>query len=208
MNLPVQHLSDEAVAAFADGVLGSGARARAARHVAECAECAHAVAVQREAMWVLRAAPAPALPGDLLDRLRAVPSTTPLSGGPLGGRPVLLDADGSAVFPAFGTPAAADPGDELAPMNGAAPRDGRAHVDPRDQMSGRRARPYGLLTAAAAVIAVGAVGGAIASSTEAGSPAPFAPATTPSRVQTVETDTSELAFPPGSGSTVFARAER
>jgi anti-sigma factor RsiW len=72
MNLPVEHLSDEAVAAFADGALADGARARAARHVAECAECAHAVAVQREAVWALRAAPAPALPGDLLERLRAV----------------------------------------------------------------------------------------------------------------------------------------
>ena len=34
-----QHLSDEAVAAFADGVLSGHARERAARHLNECPEC-------------------------------------------------------------------------------------------------------------------------------------------------------------------------
>lgn len=67
-----QHLSDEAVAAAADGVLSGHARDRAMRHVASCAECAHAVKVQREAAWALRAAPPPALPFGLLDRLRTV----------------------------------------------------------------------------------------------------------------------------------------
>lgn len=67
-----QHLSDEAVAAAADGVLTGHARDRATRHVAECAECAHAVRVQREAAWALRTAPPPALPSELLDRLRTV----------------------------------------------------------------------------------------------------------------------------------------
>ena len=42
VNLP-QHLSDEAVAAFADGVLGGSARERARQHVEECAECRTAV---------------------------------------------------------------------------------------------------------------------------------------------------------------------
>ncbi|MDT4947566.1 MAG: hypothetical protein QOJ37_161, partial [Pseudonocardiales bacterium] len=41
-----QHLSDEAVAAFADGVLSGHARERATRHAAACPECAHAVKVQ------------------------------------------------------------------------------------------------------------------------------------------------------------------
>ena len=54
MNFSVQHLSDEAVAAFADGYLRAVARNRAARHLAECAECAHSVAVQREAACALR----------------------------------------------------------------------------------------------------------------------------------------------------------
>jgi anti-sigma factor RsiW len=185
VNLPAQHLSDEAVAAFADGVLTEGARARAARHVAECAECAHAVAVQREAVWALRAAPAPALPGDLLERLRAVPSTTPLSG-----RPIAVDSDGSAVFPAFGTAAIVEP------------NDGRA------EMSQRRTRPYGLLTAAAAVLALGAVGGAVASTSDAGSGAPFAPATPPVQVQPAGSNTADLIVQTDTGTAIFARAVR
>lgn len=96
MMLPTQHLSDEAVAACADGVLGATANARALRHLAVCAECAQAVAAQREAADALRTAPLPALPSGLLDRLRAVPVTTPLPQVD-----VALDAHGSAVFPAF-----------------------------------------------------------------------------------------------------------
>lgn len=180
MNLPAEHLSDEAVAAFADGALANGARARAARHVAECPECAHAVAVQREAVWALRAAPAPALPGDLLERLRAVPSTTPLSGGP-----IALDSDGAAVFPAFGTAAFVEVSDE------------------RAEMSQRRARPYGLLSAtAAAVIALGAVSGAVASTTDAGPGAPFAPA--PAQVRQVGGSTADMIVEPAPEATVFA----
>ena len=98
MNLSVQHLSDEAVAAFADGMLGAGARHRASRHIECCPDCARAIAEHREAASVLRTAPAPVTPAGLLDRLRAVPTTTPL-------RPVVMSLapDGSAVFPAFGT---------------------------------------------------------------------------------------------------------
>jgi anti-sigma factor RsiW len=96
-----QHLSDEAVAAFADGVLRGGARERASRHVAACPECAHAVAAQREAVWALRAAPAPPLPTDLLDRLRSVPVTTPIEQRPAG-IPSAVTRDGSALFSALG----------------------------------------------------------------------------------------------------------
>lgn len=67
-----QHLSDEAVAAAADGVLTRHARDRATKHLADCAECAQAVRVQREAAWALRTAPSPHLPSELLDRLRTV----------------------------------------------------------------------------------------------------------------------------------------
>ena len=107
MNFPVQHLSDEAVAAYADGVLGRTARLRAERHLAECPECAYAVSVQREAVFALRDAPLPALPSGLLDRLRAVPATTVLTSTPLA-----LSPDGSAAFPAHGT--------SIAPRNDAA----------------------------------------------------------------------------------------
>jgi hypothetical protein len=110
MNLPVQHLSDEAVAAYADGVLGSTARARAQRHLVACPECAYAVGVQREAVFALRDATPPALPSGLLDRLRAVPVTTVLKSPPLA-----LAPDGSAEFPAHGTSVA--PRDDPATMS-------------------------------------------------------------------------------------------
>jgi anti-sigma factor RsiW len=92
------HLSDEAIAAFADDVLTGHARERASRHAMACPECAHAVAVQREAVWALRAAPAPPLPSGLLDRLRDVPATTPVNR-----LPAAIGADGTAMFAAFGT---------------------------------------------------------------------------------------------------------
>jgi hypothetical protein len=93
-----QHLSDEAVAAFADGVLRGHARERAQRHTTGCAECAYAIAVQREAVWALRAAPAPSLPTTLMDRLRQVPITTPIQTVP-----TALAEDGSTMFAAFGS---------------------------------------------------------------------------------------------------------
>ena len=125
--LPGQHLSDEAIAAFADAVLTRQAHDRAQRHLAGCPECARAVAEQREAVFALRAAPAPALPIGLLDRLRAVPVTTPLPQVPLA-----LDPSGAAVFPAYGTEAA------------------------QDHSHGRRRPPFALFTAAAAFVAVSA----------------------------------------------------
>lgn len=132
-----QHLSDEAVAAFADGVLSGHARDRASKHAAGCPECAYAVAVQREAVWALRAAPAPPLPSGLLDRLRSVPSTTPLNVVP-----TAIGPDGSAMFAAFGTttPAAAVP---------PKPDDGRRH----------RVSPVILAAAAVAAVSLFAVGG-------------------------------------------------
>jgi anti-sigma factor RsiW len=186
-SLPAQHLSDEAIAAFADGALGNGARGRAARHVGQCAECAHAVAVQREAVWALRAAPVPALPGGLLERLRAVPSTTPLDG-----RPIALDDDGSAVFPAFGTAAFVEPQTNT--------REAGEHSHDR------RMRPYGLLTAAAAVVMLGAVGGTVAATSDAGPsvPAPNAPV----RVQPAGGSSVDLFVEPARADTAFARLGR
>lgn len=96
----MSHLSDEAVAAFADDVLRGHARERATKHCAECAECNYAVAVQREAVWALRAAPAPALSNDLLDRLRNVPATTPIRS-----LPTTVEPDGTMMFASFGAAA-------------------------------------------------------------------------------------------------------
>jgi anti-sigma factor RsiW len=93
-----QHLSDEAVAAYADGVLGGHARERARRHTADCPECAYSVAVQREAVWALRAAAAPSLPSGLFDRLLDVPATTPIRVVPTS-----IAEDGSTMFSTFGS---------------------------------------------------------------------------------------------------------
>jgi anti-sigma factor RsiW len=99
-----QHLSDEAIAAFADGKLSGLARDRAVRHTRQCAECHHAVAGQREAVWALRAAPAPGLPSGLMDRLRGLPETTPIQ--PL---PTVLAPDGTAMLSVFAPSAALVP---------------------------------------------------------------------------------------------------
>jgi len=127
-----QHLSDEAIAAFADGVLSGFARERATRHTAGCAECRYAVAVQREAAWALRAAPAPALPSGLLERLRGVPQTTPIRTAPSA-----VAEDGTAMF-SVATPMAAS---ALVPAPSA--RGGQPH----------RLRP--VVSTAAALAAVG-----------------------------------------------------
>jgi hypothetical protein len=103
-----QHLSDEAVAAFADGVLGGLARDRATRHVAACAECRAAVKVQREAVFALRAATAPQASAALFDRLRALPLTTPLPT-----LPTAIAADGSTMLATFAPAAALVPDTQL-----------------------------------------------------------------------------------------------
>jgi hypothetical protein len=94
------HLSEDAVAAFADGVLSPSAAARAQRHCLECQECAAAVRGQREAAMMLRSAAAPSLPSGLLARLAGVPMSTSLP-GTSGGLPTALDEDGVPVFVSY-----------------------------------------------------------------------------------------------------------
>jgi anti-sigma factor RsiW len=137
-----QHLSDEAVAAYADGVLGGHARDRASRHIAGCTECREAVRGQREAAWALRAAPAPHLPGGLLDRLRTVPQTTALPTA----LPTAMTADGTTMFRAVGAAA-------LVPDEGA--------------RGGHRAWPY-VATAAVMVLAGAVVAGSVAAGQDDG----------------------------------------
>jgi hypothetical protein len=139
-----QHLSDEAVAAFADGVLRGHARERAARHTETCTECGYAVQVQREAAWALRAAPAPALPTSLVDRLRMLPDTTPLTA-----LPTVFDDDGTAMM-------------MVAPM--------AALVPPQRQKREHRVNP--MLTTAAVVALTGAltVGAVISRDDPSGEP--------------------------------------
>lgn len=92
------HLSDEAVAAYADGVLSGGPTARAQHHLAECADCAAAVQEQQQARSVLRSAAAPMVPGPLLARLRELPTSAPLGGQTV---VIALSVDGCPVFRAF-----------------------------------------------------------------------------------------------------------
>jgi anti-sigma factor RsiW len=145
----VTHLSDEAVAAHADGMLTGLARERARRHTEACAECARAVRVQREAALRLRTAAAPPLPTDLLARLRAVPTSTPLSGPP-----TVVAPDGTRMFPAYPLPPAGrSPFGGMAPMAAFAPSAPAAPAQP--QQHHHRARPLARVAVVAA--AVGAV---------------------------------------------------
>lgn len=145
------HLSEDAVAAFADGVLSPAAAVRAERHCAECAECAEAVRIQREAAMMLRSAVAPRLPSGLLDRLAGVPMSAPLPPR-MSGLPTVLGDDGVPMFVAHkSTP---EPGFNAAMRRGIL--------------------PMGMLASAAAVVAAGALGGQIQSS--AGSTEPPTPA--------------------------------
>jgi hypothetical protein len=131
-------------------VLSGVARARAIRHLDACAECHHAVAVQREAVWALRAAPAPSLPSGLLDRLRVVPQTTPVPAPP-----TVLGPDGSAMFAV--TPSAI-PGS-------AGPLAANAVVAPGSDGRGPRMRPVAgaaALLTAFGLIAAGSGGATIA----------------------------------------------
>jgi len=140
MSHAVQHLSDEAIAAFADGLLPSGPRARADRHIAECPECAYSIAEQQAAVWALRAAPAPSLPVGLLDRLRELPSTTDLPADPL-----VLAPDGSPAFAAYGVRADRHP-------------HRFANLMPLSHSARRRTQQVALVTAAVALVSLGAVG--------------------------------------------------
>jgi anti-sigma factor RsiW len=132
------HLSDEAIAAVADDVLTGHPRERARRHIGRCPECSYAVAVQREAVWALRAAPAPSLPSGLLDRLRDVPVTTPITR-----IPTTVDEHGTAMFATVAAPAAA--------LVAAKPADRH-----------RRGRTLAVAAASAAVVTATIAGGVLA----------------------------------------------
>lgn len=176
MSLPVQHLSDEAIAAYADDVLGAGARDRAARHVASCAECAHDVRRQYEARDALRAAAAPAAPSALLERLRQLPMTAPLSGPP-SLRTVVIGDGGAPMFAAYGTvmPDAEQPlsGMSASGMSVLA-GDPQPRRNPMSLDRGRTRLRLGgrslALAGATTVLAVGLVGGGIGSAAARGGP--------------------------------------
>lgn len=78
MTLPDLHLAEDALAAYVDGMLSSGADDRASRHLRACPECREAVDAEREAKALLGAIPDPELPAGLLARLLDVPMTADL----------------------------------------------------------------------------------------------------------------------------------
>jgi anti-sigma factor RsiW len=185
-HLSVQHLSDEAVTAYADGMLGNGPAARAGRHVAQCPGCAQAIAEQQAASQALRAAVEPALPAGLLERLRAVPSTTSLTPSTMS-----LAPDGSAVFPAYGTRVpSARPADT-------ASMDRAVHIEPAGALSGsrfpvavphrigRRTQQLALATAAAAMVTMGMAASAAASTSSQSTSPHLGPTNGPS-ISTVQ----------------------
>jgi hypothetical protein len=164
------HLSEDAVAAFADGVLSAAAASRAQRHCAECAECADAVRGQREAAMMLRAAQAPSLPSGLLDRLAGLPMSAPLP-PPRGGLPTVVGADGTAMFVAHDPRKTgdADRSAERHHTDSAAPRPAAA---PHRQQHRRGALPVTVLASAAAVVAAGTFGGHVSTLAAANRQAP------------------------------------
>jgi len=83
------------MAALIDGELSRGAHHRALDHLAHCEECRTVVHLQRQAKAALVGAGIPAVPGDLLCRLRSVPMTTDLDTTTPG---QLAMADGELVW--------------------------------------------------------------------------------------------------------------
>jgi len=97
------HLSLDAIVAFADGEMSVVAFQRAAAHVARCPQCNGEVDQQIAARSWLRSAEAPAMPSSLLDSLRsipvAMPAEPPVDGAPHSGSrrmPRAADHDRSA----------------------------------------------------------------------------------------------------------------
>lgn len=76
---PTEHLSTEAIAAFADGELSRHASHRARTHIVHCEECRREVNIQRAAAERLRACDDEMLhaPRTLLERLERLQQTAP-----------------------------------------------------------------------------------------------------------------------------------
>jgi hypothetical protein len=72
-----EHLSTEAIAAFADGELRMNAHLRAAHHLSLCQQCAGEVDAQRQARAALRDSRPIAIPTSLLGLLSQIPQDTP-----------------------------------------------------------------------------------------------------------------------------------
>jgi len=152
------HLSEDAVAAYADGVLSPAAMVRAEKHCAECADCAQAVRGQREAVLMLRTAATPSLPSGLLDRLTNLPTSDDLP--PSRGLPTAMGADGIPVFVAHHR-AIAEPGRIPGPIPGLPSQQAPARRAMEHRTRLRVGLSIGALASAAAVVAVSAANGSV-----------------------------------------------
>ncbi|HEX2214325.1 MAG TPA: anti-sigma E factor RseA [Mycobacterium sp.] len=72
-----EHLSTEAIAAFADGELRMTAHLRAAHHMSLCPQCAAEVEAQRQARAALRDSGPIVVPSSLLGMLSEIPRHAP-----------------------------------------------------------------------------------------------------------------------------------
>lgn len=88
------HLALDAIVAYVDEELSSGAQRRALSHLAGCPECASEVVAQTQARIALRASVTPTLSSSLLHSLRNIPSETELSEPPAG---LAMGPDGELV---------------------------------------------------------------------------------------------------------------
>ena len=160
------HLSEDAVAAFADGVLSDTAAARARKHCSECTECAQAVRVQRETAMMLRTASSPTMPAGLLDRLTHLPMSAPMPpphsrpadharsrwhSGLRGPQPAVAQAPGRGRSRPRRTPR---PGQD---QQGRDQYRGQDRPQPNNHHR-RTLLPVGILAASAAVVAAGTIG--------------------------------------------------
>lgn len=106
------HLTLDAIVAFVDDELASGARSRATEHLTGCRDCAAEVLAQLQARSAIRRATAPTLPVSLLDTLRSIPQQAELPPPPPG---LAIGPDGGLVSmlrdePALGGRAPEQPG--------------------------------------------------------------------------------------------------
>jgi len=86
-----EHLSTEAIAAFADGELRMSAHLRAAHHLSLCGQCATEVEAQRQARAALRDSRPIVIPTALLGQLSQIPHHAPLDPPDEAAQPQLAD---------------------------------------------------------------------------------------------------------------------
>lgn len=80
--LPESHLLPDAVVAFVDNELSTGATERAAEHLAHCPWCAAEVDAQRQVRSAVRDAGEPSMSAGFLASLRSIPQDTELDQTP------------------------------------------------------------------------------------------------------------------------------